>query len=174
MSSRHLLVSAEKASPHRLPVLPPAQISTPPLIRLPPISPSNSLFAHNIISCLWVWANISGTVRGAEAQYYSLACDQFWNGFARHCWAPNNRMWSANWWTVQTPSRAALKALSSGRTLNKRRGCRSYGACHLMEILIITCLFLHNFSVFTACIITALASSACWPSPLHIRFPACV
>lgn len=75
---------------------------------------------YYIISCLWARSNISGTARSAEAQYYSLACDQFSNGFARHCWAPNNRMWSANWWTGQTPSCAAPRASSSGWISNQK------------------------------------------------------
>lgn len=72
------------------------------------------------MSCLWAPASISGAAQSAEAQHYSLACDQFSNGFARHCGAPNNRMWGSNWQADQTPSCAAPGAHCSGWLSNRR------------------------------------------------------
>lgn len=72
------------------------------------------------MSCLWARSSISGAAQSAEAQHYSLACDQFSNGFARHCWAPNNRMRGSNWQAGQTPSCAAPGAYCSGWLSNRR------------------------------------------------------
>lgn len=98
---------------------------------------------YYIISCLWARSNISGTARSAEAQYYSLACDQFSNGFARQCWAPNNRMCSANWWTGQTPSCAAPRASSSGCISNQKHHTT---AATLMKISIPT-VFVQSYCI---------------------------
>lgn len=71
---------------------------------------------------------MSGTVRKAEAQYYSLACDQYSNGFARHCWehlitgcgVPTDKL-------VKLQVRAAPRAPSSGWLPERRMGCRKQG-----------------------------------------------
>lgn len=139
--------------------LPHSHKSAHHFIRLPPNSPSNSLLAlfYYIISCLWARSNISGTARSAEAQYYSLACDQLSNGFARHCWAPNNRMWSANWQTGQTPSGAAPRAASSGWLSSERRRYGKWGgygalqnASHHHHHHINKNIFWYNMSAFSS------------------------
>ena len=102
---------------------------------------------YYIISCLWARSNISGTARGAEAQYYSLACNQISNGFARHCWAPNNRMWSANWWTGQTPSCAAPRAPSSDWISNQK---------HLTAAATLTKTSIPTFFVQSYCVLESV------------------
>lgn len=54
---------------------------------------------------VWSLALLSNQLpMGFSSHIWSLACDQFSNGFTGHCWGPNNRMWSANWRAGWTPS----------------------------------------------------------------------
>lgn len=126
---------------------------------------------YYIISYLWARSNISGTARSAEAQYYSLACDQFSNDFARQCWAPNNRMCSANWSNSKLccPEGIELRLYIQSKASHHRR--------HLNENIYSNSfcpILLHFRARVWVYVIKEWARSSCWLARRYIRVPACV